>query len=255
MRGLSGIAVTLAIGYALICLLMWFGQRWLIYFPQPRQSHVPAMVIESHGERLVVSTRPADGGDAVIYFGGNAEDVTWSLPELGRAFPSHALYLMHYRGYGGSTGQPSEAGLVRDGLTLFDHVHRDHARIVIVGRSLGSGVAVQVASQRPVSRLVLVTPYDSLLALARDRYPWLPVGWLLRDPFDSARVAHRIEAPTLIVVAERDDVVPVASSRALLSRFAPGVATLAQLRGTDHGSISSSVEYAPLIGGRTARPR
>lgn len=248
MRSALGLAAALIAGYGLLCAVVWLGQRSMIYFPQPRQPGVAASVLESGGERLVVTTRQADGPDAVIYFGGNAEDVTWSLPGLARALPSHALYLLHYRGYGGSSGSPSEAALVADGLALFDRVRRDHARIVVVGRSLGSGVAMQVASQRPVSRLVLVTPYDSLLALGQARFPWLPVRWLMRDPFDSASHAPAVTAPTLIVVAERDDIVPVASSETLLRRFRPGVARLARVPGSDHVTISDKAEYLALIG-------
>ncbi len=247
MRMVAGIVGLLALGYGLVCALLWFAQRSLIYFPQPRQVAAASTVLEAGGERLVITTRPRDGADALVYFGGNAEDVAGSLAGLAQAFPSHALYLMHYRGYGGSSGSPSEAGLVADGLALFDQVYRRHSRIVVLGRSLGTGVAIQVASQRPAARLVLVTPFDSLLALARDRFPWLPVGWLLRDRFDSASHARLVTVPTLVVVAERDDVVPVASSEALLARFRPGVARLVRLPGTDHGSISDSAEYGPLI--------
>lgn len=250
IRSVLTFAVGALAAYILICAMVYALQRSLIYFPQPRQPGIPAstLTLDSGAERITVTTRPRPGAAALVYFGGNAEDVASSLPGLARAFPDHALYLMHYRGYGGSTGSPSEAGLFADAIALFDRVRQDHERIVVVGRSLGSGVAVHLASRRPAVRLVLVTPYDSLLGLAEQRFPWLPVRWLLRDRFESWRYAPAVAAPTLIVVAERDDIVPVASSEALRKRFRPGVAALVRVAGTDHNSISDSDEFGPLIG-------
>ena len=94
-----------------------------------------------------------------------------ALPGLADAFPDHALYLLHYPGYGGAPGKPSEAAIAADALALFDRVAPQHPRVVVIGRSLGSGVAVQVASARPVARLVLVTPYDSLEEIAAKHVP------------------------------------------------------------------------------------
>ena len=120
---------------------------------------------------------------------------------------------MHYRGYGGSAGAPSEAALLEDARTLFDQVHARHADVVAMGRSLGTGVAVRLASERPVSRLVLVTPYDSLQDIAVRQYPYFPVRWLLRERFDSGRVAARVTAPTLILAADGDEVIPRESTK------------------------------------------
>ena len=186
--------------------------------------------------------------DAVLYFGGNAEDVSWSLDDLEGAYPSHDLYLMHYRGYGGSTGRPTEAALFADSLALFDHVSADHSRIAVVGRSLGSGVAAYLASRRPVSRLVLVTPFDSVLEIAARSFWFVPVRWLLRDRFESTKYAPAITAPTTIIVAEHDVEVPRRHAEALFRRFRPGVATLHVIAGTGHNTINGSPDYAPLLG-------
>ena len=128
------------------------------------------------GAEVAVTTQPAQGTRALLYFGGNAEDVSASLPQLARDFPGRALYLMHYRGYGASTGRPSEAALHADALALFDKVHATQPQVAVMGRSLGSGVAVRLAAQRPVSALVLVTPYDSLRDGAARQRPVFPVG-------------------------------------------------------------------------------
>jgi pimeloyl-ACP methyl ester carboxylesterase len=184
----------------------------------------------------------------VLYFGGNAEDVSYSFETLSAAFPDHAIYLMHYRGYGGSAGSPSEAALFADALALFDRAHAEHQQIVAVGRSLGSGVAVHLASVRPVARLVLVTPYDSLLDLAAQQFPYLSVRWLLRDKYESWRYAGRVTAPTLLVAAEHDEVIPRASTQALYGRFSAGTASLKVVPGAGHNNLSERAEYVPLLG-------
>ena len=112
------------------------------------------MTLQSEARPVLVSTRPADGPDAVVYFGGNAEDVSLDLPDLSSAFPNAAIYLLHYPGYGGSGGHPTEKSIVAAAFILFDAVYPRHAKVTLIGRSLGTGVAIQVASQRPVTRLV-----------------------------------------------------------------------------------------------------
>jgi hypothetical protein len=118
---------------------------------------------------------------------------------------------------------------------------------VLVGRSLGSGVAVRLASQRPAARLVLITPYDSIEALARQQFPYVPVSWLLRDKFESWKYARQIEVPTLLILAARDEVIPRASSDALYGRFQPGVARLAVIPAAGHNDLSQRPQYLPLI--------
>jgi pimeloyl-ACP methyl ester carboxylesterase len=150
---------------------------------------------------------------------------------------------MNYRGYGGSTGTPSEQSLQRDALLLFDHVHAQHPDVTVMGRSLGSGLAVRVASARPVGRLVLVTPYESLSGLAAALFPYFPVHWLLVDRYESGRHAPQVKAPTLILAAERDEVIPRWSTEQLQSRFAGGIATLKVIAGAGHNTISEAPAY------------
>ena len=196
-----------------------------------------------------MSTRPTNGPRALIYFGGNAEDVSFNMPSFSAGFPDSAIYLLHYRGYAGSSGRPSEQAIFADALTLFDQVHGKHPDVEVVGRSLGSGVAVYVASARPVTRLVLVTPFDSLLELAAAQFPYLPVKWLLLDKFESWKYAPLVTAPTLIIAAEHDEIVPRASTQLLQSRFKSGLASFHVIAGTGHNDISESASYIPLLQG------
>ncbi|HVY06271.1 MAG TPA: alpha/beta fold hydrolase [Burkholderiales bacterium] len=248
-RVLIAIVLLPALGYLALCALLYFSQRSLLYFPQPRTAvaNATVMTLPSQGETLMVTSRPMDGAEAIVYFGGNAEDVSGNLPLLSAAFPRQAIYLLHYRGYGGSSGSPTEDALFADALALFDKVHADHAKVTAIGRSLGSGVAIYLATRRPVAGLVLVTPYDSIQEIAARRFPYFPVRWLLRDKFESWKFAPEITVPTLILAAAHDEVIPGASTEALLARFRPGLATCHVLPGTGHNDISASPEYLGLL--------
>lgn len=231
------------------CVGLFLVQRAFIYFPPP-QAGVEApstSTLAVPGARLLVSERPVSGDHAVLYLGGNAEDVSASLPLLAQAFPGHALYLPHYRGYAGSSGTPTETALVADALLLFDKVAAAHPEVVVIGRSLGSGVAVQVASRRRAARLVLVTPFDSVQALAAQQFPYMPVRWLLRDKYESWRYAPQVKAPTLIVAAGDDEIIPAASTHRLLQHFAPGVASMRVIAGAGHNTISGTQEYVSAL--------
>jgi pimeloyl-ACP methyl ester carboxylesterase len=244
----AGIALAVYVG---ACALLFAFQRSLLYYPQPSAWGRPetTFTLPVDGAELHVSVRPHEGPKALVYFGGNAEDVSRSLPSLADTFPGHALYLLHYRGYGGSTGEPSEAALHADALALFDKVALVHPDVTVVGRSLGSGVAIRLASERPVSRLVLVTPYDSIEALAAQRFPWLPMRWLLRDTYRSIRHAPSIRVPTLLIAAGNDKVIPLESTERLLAAFPPGVASLVVVHGAGHDSLSSKEAYLEALQG------
>ncbi len=244
-------AGVVVVAYLGLCAALYAMQRSFIYLPPPPSpaNGLAAFELPVDGAQLRIIVREKAGHDALIYFGGNAEDVAYSLPELEAAFPDHAVYLMNYRGYGTSSGAPSERALVSDALVLFDRVHQEHGSIVVIGRSLGSGVAIQLASSRPVSRLVLVTPYDSIENLAARQFAFFPVRWLLRDKYESWKYAGSISAPTTVIAAEHDEVIPRESTQALVASFPPGIATLGVVRGAGHNTISDGQEYARLLRG------
>ncbi len=244
----------LAALYVAACAALFFFQRSLIYFPQPGSGALGAQTLRLpvDGGDVLVTTRHPPGGasaGAVLYFGGNAEDVTFSLPDLVSAFPQRSIHLLHYRGYGGSVGSPSEQALRSDGRALFDRVAPQHRNIVVVGRSLGTGVAIQLAAERPVTRLVLVTPFDSLQDLAAQQFPWFPVRWLLTDKYESGRYASRITVPTTLIAAEHDEIIPRESTEQLHRRFAEGRATLHVIPKTGHNTISGDPRYVEMLRG------
>jgi len=234
-RWLSG-AAWLALGYGVVCLLMGATQRSFIYFPQPAADSTNQLALQVAGTTVLVAHRSHPGPKALIYFGGNAEDVSLTRSELAALLPSTALYLLHYRGYGGSQGSPSEAAIRADAQALYALVAQRHSAITVVGRSLGTGPAVHLAATQPVRRLVLLVPFDSLLAVARGAMPWLPVDLLLRDRWDAAAEAPLVRAPTTIVAAANDTVVPPRHAQALHRAFRPGVAELVVEPELEHNS-------------------
>lgn len=231
--------------YLVLCAALFFFQRSLIYFPQPNavSGSDSQLILSMPDARVSVITRERVGPRALIYFGGNAEDVSRNLPEFAEAFPDYAVYLLNYRGFGGSGGSPSEAAIAEDALALFDQVYASHPQVAVVGRSLGSGVAVRLASQRPVQQLILVTPYNSLEEIAARQYPWVPVQWLLKDRFESGKYAAHIRVPTLLLAASDDEVIPRASTQRLLENFPQGVAVLRVVPDSGHNSISDRAQY------------
>lgn len=246
---MSLVALIVAL-YLALCAALFVFQRSLIYFPLPAavEAADARLKLSMPDADVWVTTRARAGPRAVIYFGGNAEDVSRNLPGFAEAFPDDALYFLHYRGFGGSGGSPSEESIAKDALALFDQVYASHPQIAVVGRSLGSGVAVRLASQRPVQQLILVTPYNSLEEIAEQHYPWLPVKWLLRDRFESGRYAAHIRVPTLLLAASDDEVIARASTERLLDSFPKGVAVLKVVPDSGHNSISERREYLQWMG-------
>jgi pimeloyl-ACP methyl ester carboxylesterase len=244
--------------YGFACAMLYATQRNVLYYPVPRlASAVPTMPLRTHDADVLVSIHPCEGKKAVVYFGGKSEDVSANVPALALAFPEAAIYALHYRGFGGSGGSPTEIGLVADALALFDTVRKRHPDIIVVGRSLGSGVAIQVAAKRRCRRLVMVTPYDSISDVAARHFRAFPARWILQDRYQSWRVAPHIRTPTTVIIAEYDAVIPLSHTERLLTHFAKGVAHVVMLAGEDHGSfLHKPVYFEALrsVGPRVRRP-
>jgi len=152
-------------------------------------------------------------------------------------FPGYTIYLANYRGFGGSSGAPTEQHLFTDALRLYDHITSEHAAISAFGRSLGTGVASFVAANRPLDKLALVTPYDSVERVAQARYPIFPIGLLLKDKFDSWSRASSINADSLILIAGQDRVIPPSHGQRLARALKPGLTKTLLIPDADHHSI------------------
>ena len=254
--------------YVGLCAVLYLFQERLIFLRQPLTDGVRHAVRElpgvtgievtaQDGTRLHgwlrrhggESTGEASSRGLVIYFGGNAEEVSGLMLDVTQ-FASWPVAAVNYRGYGLSEGRPSESSLAADALAIYDRLAAragvDPKRIVVFGRSLGSGVAVQLAASRPVRAVILVSPFDSLRSIARKQYPIVPVSLLLKHPFDSLARAPEIEAPLLVLAGERDRLIPPVFSRHLHDAWA-GPKRWELIPGADHNDIHAQPRYWPAI--------
>ncbi len=240
--------------YVGLGVTLYSAQRSLLYHPTSPENHTDhaargeALRVDSGDVSLQVWRLNPGRERAIIYFGGNAERVLANAQMFARIFEDATVYLPEYRGYGGSSGNPSEAALYADAETIYGRFANRHTRIAVIGRSLGSGIATYLASVRKVDRVVLVTPYDSIEAVAANRYPIYPIALMLEDKFPSIHYMNEIDSPTLVLIAERDRVIPRQHTDALMEAFGGTELISAVLPGTTHDTISMSTEYATLLG-------
>jgi len=169
-----------------------------------------------HGVHIPAD-RPKGARTLILGFGGNAwnaQDVAEYLHEI---FPKHDVVAFHYRGYSPSTGSPSAEGLIADAPLVYDAAiaATKPARVVAAGFSIGTGVAAQLTKSRKLDGLILVTPFDSLKAVAQSMYPWLPIGPLFAHEIDAASPLGKSQLPVAIIAAERDEIVPAERTAAL----------------------------------------
>jgi len=230
-------------------LLLTINQSSYIYFPTPEVhiKWVSARSMQNAGETIRIDVVNEGQPKALLYFGGNAEAVAYNAPTFRQLFPDYTLYLMNYRGYGGSTGKPDEASLYADALALFDMVSREHQSISTIGRSLGSGVATYLASKRQVDRLVLVTPFDSITNVAARQFPVYPVSIMLREKYDSISRVADIRAKTLILIADNDRVIGASHGHKLAAAFPATQVVKHMLQNEGHNSVSSNPQYYELM--------
>jgi fermentation-respiration switch protein FrsA (DUF1100 family) len=249
LRLLLRIARGLVLAWLALAVVLWLAQRWLIYLPQATAIDAARTDFALDRGELVLRGWWLNPGadDALIYFGGNAERIELAGPVLAQALPGRVIYQLAYRGYGASDGHPGEDALVGDAVALYDEVRRRQpaARIAVLGRSLGSGVAIALAARRAVDALVLVTPFDSLAAVAAQLLPMWPVRWLLRDRFDSVAALRDYPGPVLVIRAGRDAVIPPARTDALVAALP--AARVVELAGAGHNDIDLDPAYISAI--------
>jgi len=250
LRAAIRIVKVLLLTYIGACAFLYFDQRNLLYFAAG--THVPAsgtnFALRNDGVVLRGWKLNPGKPRALIYFGGNAEALGMERDELAALFPDRTVYLLAYRGYGASDGTPDERALFSDALALFDGICSQHVSIAVVGRSLGSGVGSYLASQRPVERLALVTPFASLVEAASAHYPAFPVAWLMKDRYESARYIQQYRGPILVLRAGRDEVVPPADTDRLLAAMRTTHSVVA-FPAAGHNSISNDPGYASALSG------
>jgi len=249
MTEITSIVLVLIGIYLLLAAFLYVFQRKLIYFPVPVDPGFRAeeVMVDNQDTRLHGWVLNPGKARAVIYFGGNSELITHRRGFFEDVFRGYSVYLINYRGYGNSEGSPSETGLFSDALTIYDFVSTRHESITAYGRSLGSGVAVYLAANRPLEKLILLTPYDSVAEIAQKIYPLFPVRYLIKDRFDSAARASDIEIPVLITSAEFDREVKLAHTLALKRSFTRAPLDYLMIAGAAHNNIIDFPDYRDAV--------
>jgi pimeloyl-ACP methyl ester carboxylesterase len=252
-------AGVLVLGIYLIALALLFAfQRSLLYPASDRRTSVAeagltgfedVVLPTPDEERLVAWWKPPQPGKALIlYFHGNGGSL-WNRRLRAQALTEggRGLLMASYRGYSGSTGTPTEEGLRIDARTVYDWAARSYepARLALYGESLGTGVAVRLAVERPVAGVILDAPYTSTADVAGLTYWFVPVTWLMRDQFRSLDIVGAVKAPLLILHGERDGIIPFALGERLYEA-APEPKLFVRLPGAGHTRNLESGGLAPV---------
>ena len=180
----------------------------------------------------------------VLGFGGNAwngQDVAEYLHDL---FPEQDVVAFHYRGYRPSTGSPSARALIADAPLVYDAAVKRSLpeRVIVIGFRIGTGVAAQLVQQRKVAGLILVTPFDSLKAVAQSMIPWFPIGSFFTHQIDAVEALERTQVPVAIIAAERDEIVPRERTEALRRKI-PNLVFDRTIRRAGHNGIYARSDF------------
>ncbi len=221
MLAFKGIAVVVLCLYLGAALLLYISQRSMMYFPEtihtaPSQAGLPeaeeVTLTASDGEHsLAWHVAPRDGKPVVLYFHGNGGALRYRVERFRRLIRDGVgLVALEYRGYGGTSGTPTEAGLIADAEAAYAFAAARYPapQLALWGESLGSGVAVALAAEKPVGRVILEAPFTSAAAVGAMRYWYMPVGLLMKDQYRSDARIGKITAPVLILHGVHDDIVP-----------------------------------------------
>lgn len=223
MTILAKIVLVAGLGYLAVCSALFLFQRRLLYVPDSGyQTPVEAGLEQAETVRVETADglsltgwwlEAAEDRPVLLYFQGNGGNIAGRAgkAEIMRA-EGYSVLLAGYRGYGGNPGRPSETGLIADAHAWLDHLLSrgvPPGRIVLYGESLGSGVATALAAEREVGAMVLEAPFTSVRAIAEEQYWYVPVRWLLRDPFDSLARIPSVRVPVLILHGDADTLIPL----------------------------------------------
>lgn len=223
---------------------LYFFQRDFIYYNTQEIKHNERNVVFNiQNEDIKIIVLNENKENAILYFPGRSEIAADNISKFKRIFPNKTVYLINYRGYGGSSGIPTEKNLFFDASFIYTKIQKEHKNITVVGRSLGSGIASYIAQKFEIFKLVLVTPYDSIVNMAKDKYPYYPISLILKDKYDSLERVKNLSVKTLIILASEDKTVPAKYSNNLINAFNKKNLRVKTIKDSGHGTIVDKDEY------------
>ena len=249
MNSVHSVLIPLAAIYVLITVFVYLIQDGLLFYPSPSDAEIEARYREYaisvetgevvlHGWFIPAAEH---SHPTIAFYGGNGQELSTSIASI-RALGDYNFVMINYRGYGRSSGRPSEKVLKSDALFILDALEAEKRislhNTIVLGRSLGTGVATHVAANREIKGLILISPFDSIEAIAADIYFFLPVRWLIKNPFRSIDYIPAISASTLVIKAEHDQVVPERYTDELIKAWKSPL-TVIKLEGTNHNYIET----------------
>lgn len=243
MRGM----LLVLLAYLAVCLYVFFRQRAMLYHPQDiSEARMAELARETGMERwldpagkpLGWMTRSGGGGHPVLVFHGNAGHALSRQPlvaTLREAGATGRIFLMDYPGYGSAPGRPSQRSLTEAAIKALDALP---GRVIIVGESLGTGVAAQIAKIRPekIQGVLLITPFDSIVSAAGYHYPWLPTRLLVVDRFDSVAALKNFPGPVALIVSDSDTTTPPEGARRLYEAIG-GAKRIWEVKSSEHNDV------------------
>jgi pimeloyl-ACP methyl ester carboxylesterase len=251
-------AAALVVVPALFLLYVYLTQERVLFYPVRLARETRAFIRDHVPEAEELTLAAQDGvtlhgwllrarspgpSPLLIYFGGNAEEVSGMIPEARRHLAGWSVALVNYRGYGLSGGRPGEKALTADAELVYDTLTArgdvGAGGVALMGRSLGTAVAVRLASARPVRGVVLISPFESMTEVAKVHFPHLPVSLLLKHRFECASLAPSIMVPALALVAAEDRIVPPGHSYRLMERWG-GEHHVVTVPGAGHNTLGAS---------------
>ena len=237
LKFLKIIIIIIVILYVGICTLLYFNQDDLLFHPKPKTLKEVSEILKMAPDLDTLSFVMNDGNRTcgyiyndtikeklplVLYFGGNAEEVS-HLSEKKNYFPNTIMVLINYRSFGLSQGIISEKNMFSDALEVYDKLITnpkiDANNIIVIGRSIGTGVATYLSSQRETKATILITPYESMIDVAQEKYPFVPIGLLIKHPFKSNEYATSITTPVLALISKNDQIIPIKHAYNLLDTW------------------------------------
>ena len=220
------IGIIILVLYVGICTLLYVNQDDLLFHPQPTTVKEVAEILKTTPDFDTLSFVMKDGNRTcgyiskdtikeklplVIYFGGNAEEVS-HLSDFKKYFPNTVMTLINYRSFGLSQGIISEQTMFSDALEVYDKLitnpEVDASNVIVIGRSIGTGVATYLSSQRNTKATILITPYENMIDVAFEKYPFVPISLLIKHRFESDTYAPSITSPMLALISSNDQVIP-----------------------------------------------